>query len=63
MDDHVSKFDLEWLHERSFTAESRQRYFDNHYRPKPSLWSKEQFEMRTFEARNVFENDEGYLSF
>ncbi|XP_055309057.1 gamma-butyrobetaine dioxygenase-like [Sitodiplosis mosellana] len=57
-DDHVSKFDFKWLYERSFTAESRQKYLDNHYRPKPMLWSKEQFEMKEFKAGDVFENDE-----
>lgn len=58
-DDHVSKFDLQWLYERRFTAESRQKYLNNHYRPKPLLWSKEQFEMKEFEAAGVLECDEG----
>lgn len=59
IDDHVSKFDLEWLYERSFNAESRKNYLDNHYRPKPMLWSKKEFEMKQFKAADILENDEG----
>lgn len=60
-DDHVSKFNLEWLRERSFATEHQKKYLDNHYRPQPKLWSKEQFEMKQFDANDLFENNEGTL--
>lgn len=59
LDDHVSNYDVEWLLERSFSAENRTRYLENHYRPQPKLWSKNQFEMKVFQAKEVFEYDEG----
>lgn len=55
----MSNYDVEWLLERSFSAENRTRYLENHYRPQPKLWSKNQFEMKIFQAKEVFENDEG----
>lgn len=58
-DDHVSKFDLEWLHKRNFSAENRQKYLNNHYRSKPVLWSKDQFVLKEFQANDVFETDDG----
>lgn len=58
-DDHVSKFDWDWLCERSFSAENRKKYIDNRYRPKYNLWSKKQFVLKEFQAENVFETDKG----
>lgn len=58
-DNHVSRYDIKWLLERSFSRENRENYLENHYRPKPKLWSKNQFEMKVFEANDVFTNDEG----
>lgn len=55
----MSTFELEWLYERNFTAENRKIYLDNNYRPKPVLWSKDQFEMKEFNAADVLENDDG----
>lgn len=61
-DDHESQFDIEWLLERNFSAENRKRYLDDHYRSKPQLWSKSQFDLKTFQAHDVFETDEGIVS-
>lgn len=58
-DDHVSKFDIDWLRERNFTTENQKRYLDKHYRPKPKLWSKDQFDLKPFQATNIFEDNEG----
>lgn len=58
-DDHVSKFDWDWLCERSFSAENRKNYIEHHYRTKPKLWSKNQFVMKEFQANSVFDTDEG----
>lgn len=58
-DNHISKFDIDWLVERSFTAENRKRYLEEHYQPPVALWSKKQFQMRTFQAADVFGSDEG----
>lgn len=55
----MSKYDLKWLRERSFNHEHQKQYLDNHYRPQPTLWSKDQFELKTFEASEVLENNEG----
>lgn len=58
-DSHVSTFDLKWLRDRSFVPENQKKYLDNYYLPKHKLWSKDQFVMKTFEAKDVFENNEG----
>lgn len=60
-DDHVSKFDWEWLCDRSFNADNRKKYIDGHYRPKPKLWSKTQFVIKEFQAESVFNTDAGML--
>lgn len=58
----MSKFDIDWLVERSFTDENRERYLEEHYQPKLRLWSKKQFEMKTFQASDVFGSDEGMFT-
>lgn len=62
MDNHVSKFDISWLVERSFTDENKKRYLENHYQPELQLWSKKKFEMKTFQASDVFQSDEGIFT-
>lgn len=62
LDNHMSKFDIDWLIERSFTAENKKRYLEEHYQPELALWSKKQFEMKIFQASDVFESDEGILT-
>lgn len=55
----MSKFDIDWLVDRSFTAENKKRYMEEHYQPELHLWSKKQFEMNVFQAYDVFESEEG----
>ncbi|XP_059046936.1 gamma-butyrobetaine dioxygenase-like [Achroia grisella] len=43
-DGHKSKFDLNWLKFRSFTADNQQRYNEAIYKPKKITWSGEQFQ-------------------
>ncbi|XP_055550549.1 gamma-butyrobetaine dioxygenase-like [Wyeomyia smithii] len=43
-DGHRSEFTSEWLMERNFTEENCQQYSEDWYRPRPRLWSKQQFE-------------------
>lgn len=63
-DDHVSKYDIEWLIQRNFSPENRKRYVENHYLPTPILWSKDQFKMNEFQSIDVLESDQGtYLRF
>lgn len=57
-DDHVSNFDLNWLHERSFNADHQKQYIDTNF-IKPKLWSKNDFKMKEFQAVDVMESDEG----
>lgn len=58
-DDHVSKFDFNWLYERNFNRENQKQYLEKNYRPAQKLWSRDQFEMKEFQAKDVFETDEG----
>lgn len=62
LDDHVSKYDIEWLLKRHFSDDNRKSYLEHRYRPTPKLWSKNQFEMKMFQANDVFEDDEGLIS-
>lgn len=62
-DDHVSRYDFNWLFERNFTAANRQRYLTNEYRPPMDLWSKDQFVLEQFEFADVLESDEGEIDF
>lgn len=45
--------------ERSFSDDNREHYLEHQYRPMPKLWSKNQFEMKVFQADDVFTSDEG----
>lgn len=60
-DDHVSQFDVDWLCARNFTLENQKQYLDKHYRPQPELWSKSQFELKEFQASDVFDTDDGKI--
>lgn len=58
-DNHTSKYDFDWLFERNFTAENRQRYLTTKYRPPMDLWSKQQFKLEEFQVADVLGSDEG----
>lgn len=55
----MSKFEIDWLVERSFTAENKKRYMEERYQPELHLWSKKTFEMKIFQAADVLESHEG----
>ncbi|KAM8721433.1 hypothetical protein ACLKA7_007326 [Drosophila subpalustris] len=58
-DAHNSVYDLEWLEQRDFSVEARQRYLDEVYKPPAQLWSKSQFGevTREFAYKDVIEQD------
>lgn len=58
----MSRFDLDWLQERSFLTEDQNEYLDQNY-IKPQLWSKDQFLLKEFRAADVLESDEGMKEF
>lgn len=62
-DNHISKFDIEWLIERSFSDENRKHYLEEQYQPPLALWAKKQFEMKTFQAADVFDSNEGICTY
>lgn len=61
-DNHISRFDLNWLQERSFLTENQNEYLDQNY-IKPKLWSNDQFSLKEFQAADVMESDEGIKEF
>ncbi|XP_037939818.1 gamma-butyrobetaine dioxygenase [Teleopsis dalmanni] len=63
-DKHESTFDLDWLLERDFSKDNRQRYIENVYKPAPRLWSKEEYVnvSKTFEYADVANENEALLS-
>ncbi|XP_060661590.1 gamma-butyrobetaine dioxygenase [Drosophila nasuta] len=50
-DAHNSSYDLEWLQQRDFSPEARQRYLSEVYKPTMQLWGKSQFGEVTREFR------------
>lgn len=62
-DRHTSIYNLEWLGERDFSPENRQKYIDEFYRLKHVLWGKEDFkkECKEFEFDEVMGTNEGVL--
>ncbi|XP_030380776.1 gamma-butyrobetaine dioxygenase [Scaptodrosophila lebanonensis] len=63
-DAHKSSYDLQWLRERDFGAETRSRYLKEVYKPPAQLWGKLQFEQvtREFLYEDVMANDEVLLA-
>ncbi|XP_037951103.1 gamma-butyrobetaine dioxygenase-like [Teleopsis dalmanni] len=62
-DKHTSTFDLNWLKERDFSTENRQKYISEWYRPESKHWSKPEFQkiLKKFEYKDVMEKDESLL--
>lgn len=58
-DNHISKYDFEWLFERNFTAENQERYINTRYQPPMDLWSKKQFDLEKFEVADVLGSEKG----
>lgn len=58
-DKHISNFEIDWLYKRNFSFENRCKYLESIYRPKVKLWPKDEFSMKTFEAANVLETNDG----
>lgn len=58
-DAHKSSYDLDWLKQRDFGVEARQRYLDEVYKPPAQLWGKSQFGevTREFAYQDVIEQD------
>lgn len=58
-DAHKSSYDLDWLKQRDFSQEARQRYLDLVYKPPVQLWGKSQFSevTREFAYQDVIEQD------
>ncbi|TDG42048.1 hypothetical protein AWZ03_011532 [Drosophila navojoa] len=58
-DAHNSSYDLEWLQERDFGQQSRQRYLNEVYKPPAQLWGKSQFGevTREFSYDDVLKKD------
>ncbi|XP_053695155.1 gamma-butyrobetaine dioxygenase-like [Sabethes cyaneus] len=59
-DGHRSRFSSGWLVERNFTEDSRRRYLNEWYRPRPRLWAKREFGeiLKKFEFGDVIDSDE-----
>lgn len=59
-DNHVSQFDEQWLLDRNFTQENRDRYLHDVYRPKKTYWTKDEFKdtLKTFEFKDILETDQ-----
>ncbi|EDW00199.1 GH11991 [Drosophila grimshawi] len=58
-DAHNSSYDLDWLQQRDFSVEARQRYLNEVYKPPAQLWGKSQFGDVThhFEYHDVLKQD------
>lgn len=58
-DAHSSSYDLEWLQDRDFGQQSRQRYLNEVYKPPVQLWGKSQFGevTREFSYDDVLKQD------
>lgn len=58
-DAHKSSYDLDWLKQRDFSQEARQRYLDLVYKPPVQLWGKSQFSevTREFAYQDVIDQD------
>ncbi|XP_068141212.1 gamma-butyrobetaine dioxygenase [Drosophila tropicalis] len=59
-DRHKSSFALEWLKERDFSEETRNKYLHNVYKPLAQLWSKKEFQQvrKEFQYEDILQNDE-----
>lgn len=62
-DNHTSEFELDWLQKRSFNSEFRVGYLNCVYRPKPRVWSKDEFHqvIEHFTYDDIVNNKEGEL--
>ncbi|XP_055380083.1 gamma-butyrobetaine dioxygenase [Condylostylus longicornis] len=58
-DKHSSTYSLDWLRERDFHTDKREKYLNEFYRPKTKHWSKNDFKkiLSTFEYKNVMEKN------
>lgn len=57
--EHKSIFSLEWLKERNFSCENRERYLKTFYRLEKRLWSKKDFVdvIKHFDFTKIIEDD------
>lgn len=58
-DNHVSRFSIDWLKERSFGEEAQKKYLAEVYRPTRITWSDDTFESvkKTYEYEDIMKND------
>ncbi|KAK5649421.1 hypothetical protein RI129_000450 [Pyrocoelia pectoralis] len=58
-DNHVSRFSIDWLKERSFREEAQKKYLAETYRPTRIPWSDDTFESvkKTYEYEDIMKND------
>ena len=60
-DNHESTYNLNWLKERDFAEDVRNKYLVKSYRPEKLIWSKNQFNeiFKTFDFQKILNSDLG----
>lgn len=63
-DNHVSSHNISWLMERRFEKDHQQKYLETHYRPRKTLWKRDDFSniLKSFEYDRVINTDAGLRS-
>lgn len=59
--DHQSEYSFEWLKERNFSQNNREKYLKKFYRPPKNLWSKKDFSkiIKSFDFQKIIDSDNG----
>lgn len=61
--DHQSEYSFQWLKERNFTQNNREKYLKKFYRPAKNLFGKKDFDkiVKSFDFQKIIDNDDGEL--
>lgn len=62
---HKSVYGYDWLIDRNFSPENRDRYLKTFYRPEKLLWSKSDWDqvLQHFDFKKIVYDDQGIYKF